>query len=108
VAGGRASTNNLTFASRDLDMHGSGAVDLRSQGVDLAVDVILSPELSAQAGRDLYRYASEGNRIVLPGRITGTAARPVVTIDTAKALQRALQNTLKSKMKSLFNGVIRQ
>lgn len=107
VGGGRASTNHLTFASRDMDMRGAGSIDLRSQAVNLGVDVVLSRELSAQAGRDLYRYASEGDRIVLPARITGTAVHPVVAIDPAKVLQRALENTLKSKVKSLLNGVIR-
>ena len=107
VGSGRASTNNLTFASRDVDMRGAGTLDLRSQAVNLGVDLVLSRELSAQAGRDLYRYASDGDRIVLPGRITGTAVHPIVAIDPAKALQRALENTVKSKIKSLLDGVIR-
>jgi uncharacterized protein involved in outer membrane biogenesis len=107
VSGGRATTHNLTFASRDFDMRGQGWIDLRTQGVDLNVDLVLSRDLSAQAGRDLYRYASEGDRIVLPGRITGTAAHPSITIDTAAALKRALQNTIKSRVKSLFDRIIR-
>ena len=107
VADGRAMMRNLTFASRDVDMRGAGSIDLRTQAVDLDVDLILSAELSAQAGRDLYRYASEGNRIVLPARITGTAAHPAMTIDTAQALQRALENTLKARAKSFLDRIIR-
>ncbi len=68
---------------------------------------MLSRELSAQAGRDLYRYASEGDRIVLPGRIGGTAVHPTLTIDPAKALQRALENAAKAKIKSLMDRIIR-
>ena len=107
LSGGRATTNNLTFASRDVDLRGAGAIDLRTQAVNLAVDIVLSRELSAQAGRDLYRYASEGDRIVLPGQIRGTAVHPTLTIDPAKALQRALENAAKAKIKSLMDRIIR-
>jgi uncharacterized protein YhdP len=107
VSGGRAKTQNLTFVSRDFDMRGEGWVDLRTQAIDLTVDVVLSRELSAQAGRDLIRYASEGDRVVLPGRITGTAAHPGISIDTAQALQRALKNELKSRARSLLERIIR-
>ena len=44
---------------------------------------MLSRELSAQAGRDLYRLAREGDRIVLPARIGGTVASPTVFVDVA-------------------------
>ena len=107
VGGGRATTHNLTFASRDFDMRGEGWIDLRTQTLDLNVDVILSRELSSQAGRDLYRYAAEGERIMLPGRITGTVAHPSITLDTAQALERALKNTIKSRAKSLLDRIIR-
>jgi uncharacterized protein involved in outer membrane biogenesis len=107
VSGGRATTQNLTFTSRDFDMRGQGWIDLRTQAIDLTVDVVLSRELSAQAGRDLIRYASEGDRVVLPGRITGTAAHPAITIDTAQALQRALKNELKSRAKSFLKSIIK-
>ena len=39
VGGGRATTNNLTFASRDVDLRGAGAIDLRTQAINLAVDM---------------------------------------------------------------------
>jgi hypothetical protein len=107
VFGGRAATHNLTFVSRDFDMTGQGSIDLRTQAVGFTVNLVLSPELSAQAGRDLYRYASEGNRIVLPGRITGTAAHPSVTIDMAEAVQRALKNTIKQRAKSWLDRIIK-
>ena len=76
LSGGRATTNNLTFASRDVDLRGAGAIDLRTQAVNLAVDIVLSRELSAQAGRDLYRYASEGDRI--PSCRARSAERPFI------------------------------
>jgi uncharacterized protein involved in outer membrane biogenesis len=107
VAGGRATTRNLTLASRDFDMRGAGWLDLSTQALSLNADLILSRELSAQAGRDLYRYASEGDRIVLPAFVTGTAAHPNVSINVADALMRAARNKLKERMNSLLKGIIR-
>jgi uncharacterized protein involved in outer membrane biogenesis len=103
VNGAALSTRDLTFASRDFEMTGEGSVSLASQDVDFRTDVILSRELSAQAGRDLYRLAREGDRIVLPARITGTVASPAVFIDVRSALQRALRNRAEDEIRSLFD-----
>jgi uncharacterized protein involved in outer membrane biogenesis len=107
ISGGRAVTRNLKFTSRDVDMRGGGVIDLATQAINFDVDLVLSRELSAQAGRDLYRYASEGDRIVLPAKITGTASRPGVSIDMADALARAAKNKLRERAKSFLEGIIR-
>jgi hypothetical protein len=65
--------------------------------------VTLSPELSAQAGRDLYRLAREGDRIVLPARITGTVTSPTVFVDVQEALGRALRNRAQDEIKSFLD-----
>ncbi len=101
------STTDLTFASRDLDMTGEGTLNLTTQAIDLRTDLVLSRELSAQAGRDLYRLAREGDRIVLPARITGTAASPTVFVDVQAALTRALKNKARDQLKSLFDRLIK-
>jgi uncharacterized protein involved in outer membrane biogenesis len=107
VAGPRLSTSDLTFASRDFDMNGKGTISLASQALDLTVDVVLSRELSAQAGRDLYRLAREGDRIVLPAKITGTASAPSVFIDLQSALGRAIRNRAQDELKSLFDRLVK-
>jgi uncharacterized protein involved in outer membrane biogenesis len=103
VADQRLTTNDLTFASRDFDMTAKGALSLASQALDFQADVILSRELSAQAGRDLYRLAREDDRIILPARITGTVGAPTVFIDIAEAMKRALRNRAEDEIKSLFD-----
>jgi uncharacterized protein involved in outer membrane biogenesis len=103
VADQRLTTNDLTFASRDFDMTGKGVLSLATQTLDFQVDVILSRELSAQAGRDLYRLAREDDRIILPARITGTVGSPAVFIDVTEALKRALRNRAEDEVKSLFD-----
>ena len=103
VAGQVLSTSDLTLASRDFDMSGKGTLSLASQAVDLYADVMLSRELSAQAGRDLYRLAREGERVVLPARITGTVGSPTVFVDVQAALQRALRNRAEDEIKGFLD-----
>jgi len=103
VADQRLTTNDLTFASRDFDMTAKGALSLASQTLNFQADIILSRELSAQAGRDLYRLAREDDRVILPARITGTVGAPTVFVDIAEALKRALRNRAQDEVKSLFD-----
>ena len=103
VNGPALSTQDLSFASRDFDMTGEGRLSLATQDVDFHTNVILSQELSAQAGRDLYRLAREGDRIVLPARITGTVSSPTVFIDVQSAFQRALRNRAEDEIRKLFD-----
>jgi len=103
VGGRMMSTNDLTLASHDLDVTGEGTLSLASQAVNLRCDVMLSRELSAQAGRDLYRLAREGERIVLPARIGGTVASPTVFVDVQAALNRAIRNRAEDEVKSFLD-----
>ncbi len=70
-------------------------------------NVMLSRELTAQAGTDLRRYAQEDGRVVVPATITGTLAAPAVSIDVAAAVNRALQNEAKRKLKGFLDRIIR-
>ena len=108
IAGQVMSTRDLILESRDFDMTGEGTLSLASQAVNLRTDVTLSRELSAQAGRDLYRLAREGERIVLPARISGTVASPTVFIDVQSALKRALRNRAEDEVKSLFERLLKK
>jgi hypothetical protein len=100
-------TANLTFASRDFDMAGQAVIGLPAGTIDMRADVVLSRELTAQAGTDLRRVAQEDGRVVVPARITGTVAEPRVSVDPAAALNRAVQNEIKRKLQDLFKRIIR-
>jgi hypothetical protein len=102
VAGQTLSTRDLTFASRDLDMNGSGTLSLATEALDLHANLILSRELSAQSGRDLYRLAREGDRVVVPARITGSVESPTVMVDVKAALQRAIRNRAEDEIRNFF------
>jgi uncharacterized protein involved in outer membrane biogenesis len=100
-------SQNITFASPDFDMTGGGSVRLPSGAVDMAGNVVLSRELTAQAGVDLRRYAQENGRIVVPATITGTLSDPSVRISVAAAAGRALENEVKRRFKGLLDRIIK-
>ena len=105
---GLVRTDNLSFQSRDFDMNGRATLTVPGGAVTATVDVILSQELTAQAGTDLRRYAQEDGRVIVPARISGTIGDPQVTPDIAAAMARALQNELKRKTKSFIEGLFKK
>ncbi|HXW07847.1 MAG TPA: AsmA-like C-terminal region-containing protein [Vicinamibacterales bacterium] len=105
---GTLASDDLALASRDFDLLGRMTMRVPGGQLDARADVTLSEELTKQAGTDLRRYAQEDGRVVVPARITGTLSEPVVTVDVAAALNRALQNELKRRAQSLFEKLIKK
>ncbi len=99
LADGVLRTSDLSMQSPDVDLKGRGALRVAGAVVDMSATLILSEALSAQAGRDLYRYAREGNRIVLPATVRGPLASPRVGIDVGNAASRALRNAAEDELK---------
>jgi hypothetical protein len=100
-------SQDITFASPDFDMSGSGSVRLPAGAVDMQADVVLSRDLTAQAGVDLRRYTQENGRIVVPATITGTLSAPSVRVNVAAAGARALENEVKRRIKGLLDRMIK-
>ena len=69
---------------------------------------MLSQALSADAGRDLYRYAREGDRVVLPAVLKGVSSAPSVSIDVKDAATRALKNKAEDEATSLLNRFLKK
>jgi hypothetical protein len=95
------------MTAADFDLAGAGTYRPASGRLSLAADVTLSESLSAQAGRDLYRYARDGRRIVLPVIIGGTLSTPTATIDVAQAAGRALRNRAEDEAKSILDRLLK-
>jgi hypothetical protein len=89
-------------------MTGRAALTVPGGALDAEADVVLSEELTAQAGTDLRRYAQEDGRVFVPARIGGTIGDPSVTLDVAAAASRALQNELKRKAKGLLDRLFKR
>jgi uncharacterized protein YhdP len=101
-------SENLRLQARDFDASGRGTLAVDTGAVDARADVILSPELTAQAGTDLRRYAQEDGRVVVPATVGGTLTKPTVFIDIAAATRRALGNELKRRATDFLGGLFKK
>jgi uncharacterized protein involved in outer membrane biogenesis len=102
LADGMLQSSDLSMNSRDLDLAGRGSLRVDGAVADVRANLLLSEDLSAQAGRDLFRYAHEGSRIVLPATVTGPLEAPSVSIDLGAATGRALRNELEDQVRKAF------
>jgi uncharacterized protein involved in outer membrane biogenesis len=93
----------FSLRSPDADIAGSGTLEAPTQALSGRFDLILSEELSKQAGTDLIRIAREGNRVVVPALIGGTMSAPRLTIDAAAAAGRGLRNEVERRLKGIFD-----
>ena len=94
--------STFTFASPDVDVDGSGTLNLSAGVVDVAGRAQLSEALTAQAGRDLVRYTADNKRVTVPVTVTGAIGAPHVRVDVAALLRRAAENEFKSQIQKLF------
>lgn len=101
-------SQKLTLEARDFTASGPVTLNMASGALESHLDLTLSPELTAQAGTDLRRYASENGRVVVPATVGGTLTHPTVFVDTAAALRRAAGNELKRKAGSLLKSIIKK
>lgn len=106
LANGVVTLSNLSFGSRDVDLTGAGTLALAGSRLQIAADARLSRELTAQAGRDLVRYAAEDGRVTVPLEIGGTVPSPTVGVDVAGVARRAATNEIRRRieggLKDLF------
>jgi hypothetical protein len=102
LAGRELRSDDFTLRSPDFDVFARGTLALASKALSARGELIVSEALSAQAGRDLYRYTQADSRIVLPATISGTLAQPRVGIDAGAAIRRGLQNEVQRRLRDLF------
>ena len=98
-------SDDLALRSPDFDVFARGTLALPTKAIDAPAELVLSERLSAQAGRDLYRFTRSGNRVVLPAIVSGTLARPRVRINAEAAVRRGLQNEIERRLEDLLERV---
>jgi hypothetical protein len=108
LADGTVTTDDVAMASRDFDLGGRGTVHLVSGSLSARADVVLSSELTSQAGTDLRRYAQQDGRVVVPATFGGTMQHPTVSLDVAAATRRALTNELERRTRSLIDDLFKR
>ena len=89
-------------------MTGRSTLQLSSGALNAHGDVKLSRELTAQAGTDLRRYAQQDDRVVVPANVGGTIENPQMSVDIAAATNRALQNEIQRRTRTLFEGLFKK
>ena len=105
LSDGRVRSDDLSLHSSDFDIFVRGTLQLDTDTLDGRAQVVLSEALSAQAGRDVYRYALTGTRIVLPGTVGGTLGQPRIGFDTAAAVRQAIGNEIQRRLSDLLDVV---
>jgi hypothetical protein len=108
LANRTVTSDNLSLASRDFTVSGRTTLQLSSGALEATGDVALSPELTAQAGTDLRRYAQQDGRVIVPAIVGGTLDRPRVSVDVRAAAARAFQNEIQRRTKTLFEGLFKK
>jgi hypothetical protein len=108
LANRTVTSNDLSLASRDFDVNGRATFQLSTGALDARGDVALSPELTAQAGTDLRRYAQQDGRVIVPAVVSGTIEHPSVSVDIEAAAGRAFQNEIQRRTKSIFEGLFKK
>ena len=108
LANRTVTSDNLSLASRDFTVNGRTTLQLSSGALEAHGDVALSPELTAQAGTDLRRYAQQDGRVIVPAIVGGTIDRPRVSVDVQSAAARAFQNEIQRRTKTLFDGLFKK
>lgn len=105
LSDGRVRSDDLTLHSADYDIFARGTLRLETDTLDGRAEVVLSDTLSAQAGREVYRYARTGTRIVLPATVGGTLRQPRIRFDTAAAVRQAIGNEIERRLSDLLDVV---
>jgi uncharacterized protein involved in outer membrane biogenesis len=104
IGEGTATTDDLTFESRDLLLAASGAIRLDGSAIDLKGQLQLSEELTKQAGSDLVRYTQKQGKVTFPATITGSADKPTVRLDIGQMARRALTNRAQEEAQKALKG----
>jgi uncharacterized protein involved in outer membrane biogenesis len=107
LADGVVTLSNLSFGSRDVDLTGSGTLALAGSLLQIAADARLSRELTAQAGRDLVRYAAEDGQVTVPVQIGGSVPSPTVGVDVAAAARRAATNEFRRRIEGGIQDLLK-
>jgi uncharacterized protein involved in outer membrane biogenesis len=108
LSSGTLRSEDLRLRARDFDAVGRGTLAIDSGAVDARADVVLSRELTEQAGTDLRRYAQQDGRVVVPATVGGTLTKPTMFIDVAAATRRALGNELKRRATDFLGGLFKK
>ena len=96
---GLADFKRLYFINPQLEVNGAGTVTLEEPVLNMTAETALAAQASTRLGR--LRAASffkdKQNRIVVPLKITGPVANPLVSLDAEKLANKAIDRALEKR-----------
>ncbi len=101
IEDGVATTRDLVFRSKDIELNGRGSVGLEGS-LRLDAQASFSREASADMARQTpqlrFRVGEDG-RLTIPLQVRGTVRRPEVVLDLERVLQDGLERAAKDRGK---------
>jgi hypothetical protein len=90
LADGFADFKRIYLINPQTEMNGSGTMTIERPSLNIAMEVVLSAQASARAGKGKTAnfFKDSQGRIVVPLKIAGPVDNPSVDLDSSKVLQR--------------------
>ena len=109
VADGFADFKRIYLVNPQTEMNGSGTMTLERPSLNIAMQVVLSAQASARAGKGKTAsfFKDSQGRIVVPLKITGPVENPSVDLDSTKLLQRGSGQVVEKGFGTFFKQLFR-
>ena len=105
VAGGVATTHDLTLTSPYLRLTGQGTANLASKALDLHLDTTILKSPPGGQGTDLSRLTLADIPVQIGGTMTSPSVRPDVQGLVKSALKKKAQDLIQDKLKDQLHGL---
>lgn len=93
-----------------MEAHGGGIMTLNEPRLNLAIETVLSSQVSARAGsgQTATFFKDNQGRIVVPLKITGPLEKPSVNLDSEKLLKKGMGQMMEKRAGSFFERLFRR
>lgn len=109
LGGGYAEFTRLHLVNPQMEISGDGTMTLDRPVLEMAISTVLSPQVSARAGRaraTSYFKDNQG-RIVVPLKVTGPVENPSVNLNTEKLADQSLPRAKEKNFGAFFKQLFR-
>jgi AsmA family/AsmA-like C-terminal region len=109
VADGAADFKRIYLVNPQMEVHGTGKMNLQRANLDIELDTVLSAETSARSpSKSLSFFKDEQGRVVVPLKVTGPVESPAVNLDGEKLAERGMNSSKRNSFGALFKQFFRR
>jgi hypothetical protein len=110
VADGAADFKRIYLVNPQMEVHGTGKMNLQRANLNIALDTVLSAETSARtlSSKSLGFFKDDQGRLVVPLRVTGPVDSPAVNLDSEKLAERGMSSSKRNNFGALFKQFFRR